>query len=119
MSSLALIGASSSSNSSGSGITSIIFFGLIFVAMYFLLLRPQRRRMKETQLLQKSIEVGDEVLLSSGIIGFIEAMDGDVVWVSIADDVTIRCTRGSVARKIDPTVEAAGGQPAAESDDQN
>ena len=41
----------------------------------------QRRRMKEAQLLQKSIEVGDEVLLTSGIIGFIDAIDGDVLWV--------------------------------------
>ena len=119
MSTLVILGETTS-DSGGSGFASIIFFALIFVAMYFLLLRPQRRRMKEAQLLQKSIEVGDEVLLTSGIIGFIDAIDGDVLWVSIADDVTIRCTRGSIARNIDPTVEPAGGNPAAtESDDQD
>lgn len=119
MSTLVILGETAS-DSGGSGFASIIFFALIFVAMYFLLLRPQRRRMKEAQLLQKSIEVGDEVLLTSGIIGFIDAMDGDVLWISIADDVTIRCTRGSIARKIDPAVESAGGNPATtESDDQD
>ena len=119
MSTLVILGETTS-DSGGSGFASIIFFALIFVAMYFLLLRPQRRRMKEAQLLQKSIEVGDEVLLTSGIIGFIDAIDGDVLWVSIADDVTIRCTRGSISRKIDPTDEPAGGNPAAtESDDQD
>ena len=69
MSTLVILGETTS-DSGGSGFASIIFFALIFVAMYFLLLRPQRRRMKEAQLLQKSIEVGDEVLLTSGIIGF-------------------------------------------------
>jgi preprotein translocase subunit YajC len=119
MSTLVILGETTS-DSGGGGFASIIFFALIFVAMYFLLLRPQRRRMKEAQLLQKSIEVGDEVLLTSGIIGFIDAIDGDVLWISIADDVTIRCTRGSIARKIDPAVEPAGGNPAAtESDDQD
>ena len=120
MPSLVIIGANNSNSSSGSGFASLAFFALIFVAMYFLLLRPQRRRMKDAQMLQRAIEVGDEVLMNSGIIGFIEAMDGDILWVSIADDVTIRCTRGSVARKIDAAVESAGGNPTpAETDDQD
>lgn len=119
MSNLSLLAETAESNS-GSGLASLVFFALIFVAMYFLLLRPQRRRMKESQQLQRSIEAGDEVLLNSGIIGFIDAIDGEVVWLSIADDVTIRCTRGSIARKIDPASEPAGGAtPASESDDQD
>lgn len=72
--------------------------------MYFLLLRPQRRRLKENQALQSSIGINDEVVLNSGIYGYITAIEDDVLWVDIADGhgserIEIRVARGSVARK--------------------
>ncbi len=78
--------------------------------MYFLLLRPQRRRLKESQALQSSISVNDEVVLTSGIYGYITAIEDDVLWVDIADGhgserIEIRVARGSVARKIVPPAE--------------
>lgn len=77
--------------------------------MYFLLIRPQRKRQKETAEIQKSIAVGDEVVLNSGILGFISAIDDDgIVWLDIADGhgserIEIRVTRGAIARKTSPT----------------
>jgi preprotein translocase subunit YajC len=87
-----------------------VFFGAIFGAMYFLLLRPQRRRLKETQALQSSLAVNDEVVLNSGIYGYITAIEDDVLWVDIADGhgserIEIRVARGSVARKTAPPAE--------------
>jgi len=73
---------------------------LIFAAMYFLLLRPQRKRQKETANLQKSIAEGDEVVLNSGIYGFVSAVEDEWLWLDIADKVEIRIAKGSVARKI-------------------
>ena len=73
---------------------------LIFAAMYFLLLRPQRKRQKETVNLQKSIAEGDEVVLNSGIYGFVSAIDEEFLWLEIAENVEIRIAKGSVARKI-------------------
>lgn len=97
---------------------SLIFFGLIFVAMYFLLLRPQRRRMRESQQLQRDLSVDDEVVLSSGLIGFVtalEEMDGSqIAWIDIAQvgdkPVEVRVLRSSIARRI-----VAGEAPAAQS----
>lgn len=86
------------------------FMVLIGGAMYFLMIRPQRRRMRETQELQRAIQVGDEVLTNSGMYGFVNAMDGDVVWLEIADDTEIRISRSALLRRIDPAVEPAGGQ---------
>ncbi len=81
-----------------------LFLVLMFVAMYFLLLRPQRKRQKETANLQKSIAVGDEVELNSGIYGFISAIEDGLFWLEIAEGVEkgveIRVSKGSVARKI-------------------
>ena len=73
---------------------------LIFAAMYFLLLRPQRKRQKETANLQKSVAVDDEVVLNSGIYGWISAIEDDFLWIEIAEKVEIRVSKGSVARKI-------------------
>ena len=73
---------------------------LIFAAMYFLLLRPQRRRQKATVSLQSSIAEGDEVVLNSGIYGFISAVEDDFLWLEIAEKVEVRVAKGSVARKV-------------------
>ena len=73
---------------------------LIFAAMYFLLLRPQRKRQKETANLQKGIAEGDEVVLNSGIYGFVSAVEDEWLWLDVAEKVEIRVAKGSVARKI-------------------
>jgi preprotein translocase subunit YajC len=99
-----LLASESSSSDSGNPLFTLVFFGAIFGAMYFLLLRPQRRRLKENQALQSSIGINDEVVLNSGIYGYITAIEDDVLWVDIADGhgserIEIRVARGSVARK--------------------
>ena len=99
-----LLSETSTSNSNGNPLFTLFFFGAIFAAMYFLLLRPQRRRVKESQNLQSSIAVDDEVILNSGIYGFVTAIEGDILWLDVADGhdkerIEIRVARGSVARK--------------------
>ena len=73
---------------------------LIPFAMYFFLIRPQRRRMREQQELQRSIEVGDEVITTSGVYGVITGEDGDSrFWLEIDDDVQIRIARAAISGK--------------------
>src|SRR5688572_7087738 len=88
--------------SAGAVIAQLAIFILIPVAMYFLLIRPRRRMMKEQQAVQRSVEVGDEVLLTSGVYGFITGFEEgtDVVWVEIDDDVQIRVTRAGISGKL-------------------
>ena len=106
---------------SGSGLLTFLPILLIGVAMYFLLIRPQRRRMKEQQALVSKLDEGDEIITNGGIYGFITAIDGDILWVEIDSEknVEVRIHRSSVTRKINPTVEPAGGMPVetAEPDD--
>jgi preprotein translocase subunit YajC len=107
--------AAEKSSGGGSAIFQLFFFGLIFVAMYFLLIRPQRRRAKEAQELVRAVQIGDQVQLSSGLIGFVTDFDkedqaGDVVWVDLADEV--RAMRSAIVRRIEVRQEA----PAVESD---
>lgn len=106
---IAFLFAAESTSSNNSSLGSLLLFPILFAAMYFLLIRPQRKRQKETNEIQKSIAVGDEVVLNSGILGFISAIDDDgIVWLDIADGhgserIEIRVTRGAIARKTSPT----------------
>ena len=96
----------------GSPLISLGILLLIPLAMYFLMIRPQRRRMREQQFLQRSIEVGDEVVTSSGMYGFVTGIDGDKFWLEIDDDVQIRISRAAVQARV-----AGGDSVGAPSDD--
>jgi preprotein translocase subunit YajC len=91
--------------SSGGGGGAIIQLGILLLipfAMYFFMIRPQRRRMREQQELQRSIEVGDEVITTSGVYGTITGEDGDSrFWLEIDDDVQIRIARAAISGKVD------------------
>ncbi len=100
--------ASSDDSSGGGAIFSFAILLLIPAAMYFLMIRPQRRRMREQQSLQKSLGVGDEVVTTSGIYGFITGEDGDKFWLEIDDDVQIRIARAAVQAKVDTSGTDAG-----------
>ena len=101
--------AASSSSSGGSSLGSLLIFPVLFVGMYFVMIRPQRRRMREAQALQAGLAEADEVVLSSGIYGFVSGFEDDgTVWVDIADGhggerVEVRVSRGSIAKKIAKT----------------
>ena len=89
---------------SGGGGGSFVSIGvllLIPIAMYFLLIRPQRRRQHAQQELQSSLDVGDEVMTASGIYGFITGFEDDKVWIEIDDDVQIRVNRGFLQGRVD------------------
>lgn len=113
---LAVLAAESTKKSGASGLITFIPILAIGGAMYFLLIRPQRKRMRDQQGLLKTIDEGDEIITSSGIYGFVTAVDGDVLWVEIDHEkkVEIRIHRSAVSRKINPSVEAAGGEPVAD-----
>jgi preprotein translocase subunit YajC len=69
-------------------------FVLIFVIMYFLILRPQQRRVKEHQNLVKGIRKGDTVVTSGGLVGKVtKVVDDNEVEIQIADNVRIRQLR--------------------------
>lgn len=112
--------ASSDNSSSGGALLQMGIFLLIPVAMYFLLIRPQRKRMREQAAMQRALEVGDEVLLTSGIYGFITGLDdADKVWVEIDDDVQVRVARGAIQGRVETATDApeASAKPAGRSAD--
>jgi len=100
VSNLSVLVAATDTATKSNPIVSMLPLVLIFAAMYFLLLRPQRKRQKETVKLQSSIAEGDEVIMNSGIYGFVSAVEDDLLWIEIAEKVEVRVTKGSIARKV-------------------
>lgn len=96
---LNLLSAAETTNSGGS-ILGMLPLIAIFAAMYFLLLRPQRKRQKETRNLQSSLQEGDEIVMSSGIYGWISSVEDNYFWVEIAKDTEIRVSKSAVTNRI-------------------
>ena len=96
---------------SGDVILQLVPFLLIFVIMWFLIIRPQQRRAKEHQELIKNVRRGDTVVTSGGIVGKVtKVVDDDQIEVEIADGVRVRQMRSMVAdvrAKGEPVKESA------------
>ena len=86
---------------------SLLPFVLIFVIMYFLILRPQQKRVKAHQELVKNVRRGDTVITSGGLVGKVtKVVDDDKIEIEIADGVRVRQMRQMV------TDVRAKGEPA-------
>ena len=83
---------------SGDVILQLVPFLLIFVIMYFLIIRPQQRRVKEHQEMVKNVRRGDTVVTSGGIVGKVtKATDDPELEIEIADGVRVRLVRGMIS----------------------
>ena len=90
---------------------------IVFVGMYFLILRPQQKRMKEREALVRAAGVGDEVATVGGVIGIIVAEeDENVVSLEVDDDVELRVQRRSIGEIVTKAEEAADGSDNTEED---
>jgi preprotein translocase subunit YajC len=65
----------------GSPLVSLVMFGGLFLIMYFMLIRPQKKRQKEHLDLMGALNKGDEVVLTSGLIGKITGLSDDYLTV--------------------------------------
>ena len=79
-------------------ILQLLPFVLIFVIMYFLILRPQQRRVKQHAEMVKNVRKGDTVITSGGLVGRVtKVVDDDQIEVEIADGVRVRQMRSMVS----------------------
>lgn len=82
----------------GDMLTQLLPFVLIFVIMYFLILRPQQKRAKEHTELVKNLRRGDTVITSGGLMGKVtKVVDDEQIEVEIADGVRVRQMRSMVS----------------------
>lgn len=87
------------------GADSIVLFVGLLAIMYFVLIRPQQRQVKEQQTLLAGLKKGDDVITSSGILGKIFAVDEKVITLEVSSGVKLRVLKSFVQGKV--TVEPA------------
>jgi len=93
--------------SGASAFLQIVPLLLIFVIFYFLMIRPQQRRMREHRALIDAVKKGDTVVTGGGLVGKVVKVDANEVDVEIAPTVKVRVVKSTLA-----DVRAPGAKPA-------
>ena len=92
----------------GDMLTGLLPIVLIFVVFWFLLIRPQQKRMKEHKAMIANLRRGDKVVTGGGIIGTItKVIDEGEVEVEIASDVKVRVARATITDILNKTAPVA------------
>lgn len=88
-------------------IQGIVPFILIFGIMYFLLIRPQQKKLKEHQEMVAALRRGDQVVTQGGVIGKVSKVkDDNEVEVEIAAGVSVRVVRSTITQVVNKTEPA-------------
>ncbi|MDA0704906.1 MAG: preprotein translocase subunit YajC, partial [Proteobacteria bacterium] len=91
---------------------------LIFVVFYFLLIRPQQKKMKQHREMLSTMRRGDKVVTGGGIIGTVSKVDnGHEVTVEISKDVKVKVRRDLISMVLSKTEPVAGQPPQAANED--
>ena len=96
----------------GDAFTSFLPIILIFVVFYFLLIRPQQRKMKQHRAMLSQVKRGDRVLTGGGIIGTVTKVkeETEEVTVEISDGVKVDILRGTISDVFTSSANSGGGQ---------
>lgn len=77
-----------------------LFILVLLALMWFMLIRPQRRRQLEAQKMMDSLEVGKEIVTAGGLYGTIRSIQNDEIRVEVADGVEVRLAKRAVAAVV-------------------
>lgn len=94
----------------GSPLGLIIPMGLMFVILYFLMIRPQSQQRKKQAELQKSLKAGDRVVTASGIVGSVISVKDTTVSIRSAD-AKMEMTRSSILEVLEKQSEEKSEKP--------
>ena len=82
----------------GGGTSFFIMMVVFFVIFYFLLIRPQQKQAKEHREMIESLSKGDEVITSGGVLGRINKIGDNFIFLEVADNLEIKVERNSVTK---------------------
>ncbi|MES2845313.1 MAG: preprotein translocase subunit YajC [Pseudomonadota bacterium] len=92
----------------GSAFASFVPLILIFAIMYFLLIRPQQKKLKDHRAMVEALRRGDQVLTQGGIVGKVLKVHEDgMLDVEIADNVKVKVMRSTIVQVLSKTEPAA------------
>lgn len=73
---------------------------LMFVVLYFIMIRPQMKKQKEHRAMVEALAKGDEVVTSGGLLGRVTGINGNHLTLQIATDVEVQMQRGAVTQVL-------------------
>lgn len=97
--------------------TNLLFFGALFAIMYFVLIRPQQKQMKDQQSMIASLKKGDEVVTQGGMLGKIFSVADKIVTLEIAPGVKLRVLKSSIQARVTVTDEPAKSESEAKKEE--
>lgn len=104
-----LMGAPQSGGSAGSTgqlLTTFIPFGLVILIFYFLIIRPQNKKQKETEKMLSAVKKGDKVITIGGVHGVVQSVkDGGTVVIKVDENAKIEFSRSAIASVVVEKVE--------------
>jgi preprotein translocase subunit YajC len=80
----------------------VVYLVILVAAFFVLVVRPQRRQMATHRALVSSLEPGDEIVTTGGVLGTIRDLDEETVDLEVAPAFVIRVARGAIARRVLP-----------------
>jgi preprotein translocase subunit YajC len=93
----------------GGAASSLISFApiiLIFLIMYFLMIRPQQKKVKEHRAMIEAVRRGDQVVTGGGLIGKVVSVKDTEIEVEVAPNVKVRVVRSTITQVLSKTVPA-------------
>jgi preprotein translocase subunit YajC len=87
----------------------LLFLVFIFAIFYFMLIRPQKRRVEQHRRLIESIRLGDEIVTIGGLYGVVRGLGDDEIRLEVGDNTTVRIVKSAVARRVTEDVEDEAG----------
>ena len=99
--------AQAATSPGGAGaLVNILPFVLVFAIMYFLMIRPQQRKVKEHRAMVEALRRGDQVVTSGGLIGKVTKVADSEVEVELAPNVKVRVVRSTISQVVSKTEPA-------------
>ena len=83
-----------------SSLTSLLPLVLMFVVLYFIMIRPQMKRQKEHKAMIEALGKGDEVVTGGGLLGKVTKVGDNHISLEIASGVEVQCQRSSVVQVL-------------------
>ena len=89
----------------GSGMSSLIMFGMIFAVMYFFMIRPQIKKQKKERAYRSSLQKGDKVITIGGVHGKITEIKEDTFIIEVHTGFKLKVEKSAVSMNGKPGIE--------------
>ncbi|MGB8635932.1 MAG: preprotein translocase subunit YajC [Rhodanobacteraceae bacterium] len=93
-------GSGAASSAGGFGMMNILFLVVLFGVFYFMLIRPQQKRMKEHKAMLGQLARGDEVVTNGGMAGRVDDIGEHFITVEVADKVKLKVQKQSISQVL-------------------